>query len=44
MRQLAIALLLLTAQAATLRADDDTLRDLGTNAAPGAIPKWDGTR
>ena len=25
-------------------ADDDTLRDLGTNAAPGEIPKWDGTQ
>jgi len=28
----------------SLRADDDTLRDLGTNAAPGEIPKWDGTQ
>jgi hypothetical protein len=25
-------------------ADDDTLRDLGTNAAPGEIPKWDGSQ
>ena len=24
--------------------DDDKLRDLGTNAAPGEIPKWDGSQ
>lgn len=25
-------------------ADSDTLRDLGTNTAPGEIPKWDGSQ
>jgi hypothetical protein len=30
--------------AGNVRADDDTLRDLGATAAPGEIPKWDGEK
>lgn len=37
MRHIAMVLLLLSLPAAILRAEDDTLRDLGTNAAPGEI-------
>lgn len=35
-------LLALIATIASVFADDDTLRDLGTNAVPGEIAKWDG--
>ena len=34
----------ITLSARVIRADDDTLRDLGPTAAPGEIPKWDGAQ
>ncbi len=36
------AAVLAAALAAQCPADDDTLRDLGTNAVPGEVAKWDG--
>ena len=44
MQALAIILIVLVLNPILLRADDDALRDLGTTAAPGEIPKWDGTQ
>lgn len=38
----AILGLLCIAVPTSLRADDDTLRDLSTNAIPGEVAKWDG--
>lgn len=37
-----MAAVLAVALVAQCRADDDTLRDLGTNAVPGEVAKWDG--
>jgi hypothetical protein len=41
-RQFALACMTAMLLATAAFADDDKLRDLGTNAAPGEIPKWDG--
>lgn len=42
--QLALAWMMPMALTTLVAADSDALRDLGTNAAPGEIPKWDGSQ
>ena len=43
-RNPALSGILIMAFATIALADDDILRDMGTNAAPGEIPKWDGSK
>ena len=44
MRATIVLLLLSFVIPSITSADEDTLRDLGSAAAPGEIPKWDGTQ